>query len=565
MNCFFAGEEYRRMSGNQTPPVKIRDTIRIKGFVYRAVLPVLLLFLTFCGAEAPDSNVIVITLDTTRTDHIDTGDGAKAYTPELKRFAQQAVTFQQAYSTIPQTLPAHLSMFTSRLPHECGVLGNPDIYDGRFTTLAEVLKKKGYYTAGMVSLGTLAAKTGISRGFDLFQDSPDRGETFFLPAETMTNKAIKLIQQLKDRKFFLFLHYSDPHSPYSPPGVEAPFRVFLDGQLLFSFNAYQGAILRKTIPLERGLHTLTFKVETTSQDFDQFALRRLKTGKNCTLTFENITFSKDHYNGTHLMQGTTGAIHIRCKGNDTLTLFQVIPMLTRNGALEMYRKEVEYMDRYIGKFLRVIEQEGLAQRTAIVIVGDHGEGLGERNKYFGHVRYLNRQFIHVPYMIYWPGIMPQQVKQPVSLLSVSPTLLEYLGIDNRLHGFRAKESVVTAIKTGTWPSRPIYSFAFSPSALKNKLSIISWPYQSIFFLESTGVAPRIEFYNLLLCQSYRQMDRLAVDVLMRYSMPDFHFFHNAYTRLKNVFAMLPKTIKKDGQSVLDEDKREKLRSLGYVE
>ena len=77
--------------------------------------------------------------------------------------------------------------------------------------------------------------------------------------------------------------------------------------------------------------------------------------------------------------------------------------------------------------------------------------------------------------------------------------------------------------------------------------------------------PGIEFYNLALCQSYRQMDRIATDVLLRYSSRDYHFFYNAFARVKNVFDLLPTASPQKGQTKLDEDKREKLRSLGYVD
>ena len=92
--------------------------------------------------DSQDYNVVLITLDTTRSDYVDSGEGARAFTPELKRFARQAIAFEHAYTTIPQTLPAHLSIFTSYYPHDCEVLSNQYTYDGRYKMLQEVLKEK---------------------------------------------------------------------------------------------------------------------------------------------------------------------------------------------------------------------------------------------------------------------------------------------------------------------------------------------------------------------------------------------------------------------------------------
>jgi arylsulfatase A-like enzyme len=89
-------------------------------------------------------NIIFISMDTTRYDHINTGDGARARTPALKRFAREACDFKKAFVTIPETLPSHLSIFTSHYPHELGVTQNHSRFDGRFKMIQETLKENGY-------------------------------------------------------------------------------------------------------------------------------------------------------------------------------------------------------------------------------------------------------------------------------------------------------------------------------------------------------------------------------------------------------------------------------------
>jgi hypothetical protein len=148
-----------------TPQLRPKKAAMVAGLL----LAVALHFFS-CGKESKTYNLIYISLDTTRYDFVNTGRGARANTPELKRFASQAVVMDNAYATIPQTLPSHLSNFTSRFPHELGVLANENEYDGRFRMIQEVLKDRDYYTAGVISLGSVSGKTGISRGFDEYNE-----------------------------------------------------------------------------------------------------------------------------------------------------------------------------------------------------------------------------------------------------------------------------------------------------------------------------------------------------------------------------------------------------------
>ena len=411
------------------------------------LLPAVIL-LASCNSKPGSYNIVLITLDTTRSDYVDTGNGAKAFTPGLKQFAKQAVVFERAYTTIPQTLPSHLTMLTSYFPHDCGVYSNEYTYDGRHKMLQEVLKEKGYATAAVISLGTLAGTTGISKGFDLFHENLNGKTVFFTPAEKVTAEGVRLLNQVKKNKFFLFLHYSDPHSPYAPPSsrAQARFSIEIDGKPALGFNAYEGAILREKLEIPDGTHYIRLKVESQPEDFDYFVLRRLTPSENCSLSFQNISFSKNYYDGSYVLKAPEGGITVKSRGKGNVSLFQVIPILTWKACHDLYRLEVEYMDRQVGKFLGTLEKEKLLANTIVVITGDHGEGLGERERYFGHVRYLNQQFIRTPLMMYIPGEAPTRITTPVSLVGISPTLLEFLGF--RDNDFRFEESLLPIIRDG---------------------------------------------------------------------------------------------------------------------
>ena len=530
------------------------------------VIPIIVvvLLLGACGKNPTDYNVVLISLDTTRSDYVDTGGGAKAFTPELKRFSRKSIVFERAYCTIPQTLPSHLSILTSCFPQECGVTSNQYQYDHRHKMLQQVLKEKGYMTAAVISLGTLSSSTGIAEGFDYFLENLNEDTVFFTPAERVTHEGLQLLDKIKKEAFFLFLHYSDPHSPYAPPRINGCFKIEADGKPVVQFNAHHGAILRKHIPLSRGTHHIHFKIENHEEDFDAFVIRRLVFSKNCSTEFQNITYSKTHYNGAHVLKGKEGMIRIHCSDKGFVKIFQVIPLLNWKAAIKYYRLEVEYMDRFVGKFIGKLEKEKLLDKTIVVITADHGEGLGERERYFGHVRYLNRQFIEVPLIMHLPGVKTKRVTTPVSLIGISPTLLEFLGIQD--HSFNYQRSlypVITSQNGRNTPGKTVYSFAFSPSAIEDKHCVIRWPYQGIFVKDFTGTIST-ETYNLLLSQSFRKLDEFSPDVLMRHSRKDYLALRRASRQINGAFG------KQNIQNIArlkpksHEEEIEKLKTMGYL-
>jgi membrane-anchored protein YejM (alkaline phosphatase superfamily) len=523
------------------------------------------------GADKKEKrcNVVFISLDTTRADYVDTGagSGARAFTPELRRFARKGIAFDNAYCTIPQTLPSHTAIFTSHFPHECGVLSNEYSYDGRYKMLPEILKEKGYYTAGIISLGTLNSDTGFNRGFDEFRENLNEADVFFVTAERVTAEALQILEKVKreGHPFFLFLHYSDPHSPYAPPTVRGNFKIYLDAgqnpEPVVELNAHQGAILRKDLRLSSGVHEIRFKLENHKQDFDGFVLRRLKFSKNCKVSYQGIEYSRTYYDGSHVIKGSEGVVRVTCRGEGYMKLFQVIPLPTWKAAADYYRKEVEYMDRYVGKFLWRLEEEQLLGNTLVVITGDHGEGLGERERYFGHVRYLNRQFIHVPLIMYVPGITSRRVTVPVSHIGITPTVLEFMGIscpDVSMDKSLAR-LITTNAKPGDRKSSLVYSYAFQPTAVEDKVSVISWPYQCILSRGDAAGETR-EFYNLSLSPSFRKWDEYAPEVLARNAGQVLHLLRRSVNRMSIAFIVSQfARLQNNPQNI------EKLKTMGYLQ
>ncbi|MBI4161969.1 MAG: sulfatase [Acidobacteria bacterium] len=195
------------MSGTYRPPVS-------------GLVPVLLLFLSPTLAAGPPSppNLLIVTLDTTRADHLSCYGYPHPTSPNIDRIARGGVLFESATTQIPLTGPAHASLMTSRHPRSHGAVRNGVPMRADVPTLAEVLRGHGYATGAFVSGWTLRRNlTGLDRGFDRFDDRLEdryRVVNAQRTADQATDLALQWIGERKGRPFFLWVHYFDPHSPY---------------------------------------------------------------------------------------------------------------------------------------------------------------------------------------------------------------------------------------------------------------------------------------------------------------------------------------------------------------
>jgi arylsulfatase A-like enzyme len=156
-------------------------------------------------------NIIFITVDTLRADHLSCYGYPKNTSPSIDRFAHDAMLFENCFSQAPVTSSSFASMMTGFLPHETQVYENLSLPD-ELETLPEILQQLGYKTAAVISNFVLRKEKGWSQGFEVFDDEM-RGTT----AASITNRAIKLLKKLHNDRMFVWIHYSDPHGAYKPP------------------------------------------------------------------------------------------------------------------------------------------------------------------------------------------------------------------------------------------------------------------------------------------------------------------------------------------------------------
>ena len=203
---------------------------------------VLLLTLFGCGPEThhePLPNILLIVMDTTRADHCSVYGYGRDTTPALRALAEKGTRFTAAYAPMGITGPSHASLFTSKHPLSLGFVQNGLRLEEKHQTLAEYLTKNGYETAGIVSSFVLDRKFGFAQGFSHYDDAFDPTEVTITHAEWeghevpdgafdrrgdyTTERALSWISGRSNTKspFFAFVHYMDPHSPYTPPSTVA--------------------------------------------------------------------------------------------------------------------------------------------------------------------------------------------------------------------------------------------------------------------------------------------------------------------------------------------------------
>src|SRR4051794_1457939 len=198
------------------------------------------------GGALRGANVLLVTIDTLRADHVGAYGSALGATPTLDRFAAEGLRFDVAHAHVPMTLPSHTTIMTGLYPTTNGVHDNGSFrYDGSKPTLAGELKRAGYRTAAFVGAFVLDARFGLNAGFDLYDDRVQgssanleivqrSAEAVLAPAfawiaenpepknrepknENENENAERRTPNAAPRPWFAWVHVYDPHEPYTPP------------------------------------------------------------------------------------------------------------------------------------------------------------------------------------------------------------------------------------------------------------------------------------------------------------------------------------------------------------
>jgi choline-sulfatase len=236
----------------------------LRGVAVVFAAPVFAFLLHRAAAASPASpapakrapNLVLITMDTTRADHLGAWGYRDAHTPNLDALAARGTRFARCDTAAPITLPSHASILTGLFPPRHGVRDNGTfVLSPKVETLAERLAARGYDTAAVVSAVVLARRQGLDQGFRVYDDDLGAGYAQGTvvserTAENTTAAALHAMAGLKP-PFFLWVHYYDPHEEYRPPtrfadAARGPHRLY-DGEISY-MDEQIGALLKKLPP-----------------------------------------------------------------------------------------------------------------------------------------------------------------------------------------------------------------------------------------------------------------------------------------------------------------------------
>jgi arylsulfatase A-like enzyme/Tfp pilus assembly protein PilF len=208
---------------------------------------------TVFAAPVAPPNVVVITIDTLRADHLGCYGYKQIRTPNIDVLAADSARFERAYTVVPVTLPSHTVMFTGTYPM---LNGMHDFAANKLNatqpTLASVLKEHGYATAAVIGSAVLDSRFGLNRGFDFYYDHFDFNrlqesnlEEMERPGNLVADVTLDWLSKNYSKKFFLWMHLYDPHYPYRPPApYDAEYKDHpYDGEIAFA-DAQVGRLVR---------------------------------------------------------------------------------------------------------------------------------------------------------------------------------------------------------------------------------------------------------------------------------------------------------------------------------
>ncbi|HEX7479270.1 MAG TPA: sulfatase [Polyangiales bacterium] len=388
-------------------------------------------------ADKRQPNVVLISLDTVRADHLPLYGYSRATTPVLNELARTSITFERAFSASNMTLSTHASIWTGLWVRDHGAryVPEPQPLPERFPTLAQTLHGRGYRCAAVVSnFGFLRRDWGMSGGFDYYDDraaAPLLGETepfllssmvrsllapfttrrqrelVYRDAAQITDDAIDAVDAVREsgRPLYLFLNYMDAHSPYLPP---APFDTRFPGKQADFTNEHEERIERE------------------------------------------------------VMQGKRS-----------------ISAEERSHIISQYDAGLTFADSQLGRLFATLRARGLWDNTLVIVTSDHGEAFGERD-IVGHGSALYDDQIRVPLVIRPPrGTTASRSTALASSVDLLPTVRAAIGLppDPKLPGLD--------LLGATQAPRVIFSESYPNPYLRernarfraNLFAAIAWPYK----------------------------------------------------------------------------------------
>ncbi len=372
-------------------------------------------------------NVILISIDTLRADHLGCYGYERPTSPFVDSLAARGVRFENAIVQVPGTLPSHMSMLTGLLPTEHDVFPPDGVLSNEIPLLAELASRAGIRTAGFTEGGYVSGRYGFSRGFERFDDSHRGLNTDF---EDGLRQGIEFLTSVQpSQQFFLFLHTYSVHDPYVPP---LPYAAdYLKGE------AASHARSTERVPSDYDL-----------EDASDARLEARKAQQRIASEFVASVLPPDSPmpTGPELSSFNRGRVAIP---------LQAIPVYEA-----LYDGTINYVDDLLREFVDRLGDLGFDDSTTIIITSDHGE------EFLEHGRLVHEQIynecVHVPLIVVGPGVrVGASIRDLAMSVDLTPTILDLLGVASPRHlSGRSLLPRIQADQTRELEPRDAYAMAF---------------------------------------------------------------------------------------------------------
>ena len=509
-------------------------------------------------------NIYFIVLDTHRVDRLGCYGYGKNTTPNLDAFAENSTLFEKAISPAQWTIPSHASMFSGEYPLIHNTIQASDALSTHYKTLVEYLQSDGYQTTGLCNnplVGVL--NNGFRRGFDQFYNYG--GTIPSTPTNNASNHST-LFSKIQGQYFKIIDRIATP----------------IQQAVAASPEVLQIALSPWLVPLWTRFSNFKGNTGASIQDADHFINR---AGDQPQFLFLNLM-------GTHLpytpprrfIQKFAPIVLDEPDAQEFMSVYNTqalqwllpletpYPWLETKTLRDMYDAEVAHQDCLLQQLLTTLDQPHIRDNSIVVIVGDHGEMLGE-HQIMGHGLGVHEELVHVPLIVRFPGQTEGlRVKQAVSTIRVFHTILDTAGI-GKIE--TTPGEVVDTTKASLENHQSMPSYVFSESYPPNNLIIIMEKYApeliNRFHCRATRWAVYNQPYKLIHTENLR--DDIYNFILDPHETNPLELDGNPHLKLKAeldgfLWTATNKSLvngRGATTNLTDENVLQRLRNLGYIE
>lgn len=512
----------------QSNPEMIRKRIAL--FI-PVLAGVLLIVIWIFWPKPHPPNVILISIDTLRTDHLGCYGYEKDSSPHLDELASESFLFESHFAPSSLTKPSHVSMLTSLYPISHSVLTNhePLSFSDEIVPIAKILNERDFKTAGFTGGGSVSRMDGFSRGFDMWSEG-------HLIASHLPDVR-EWINTNKDAPFFLFFHFYDVHAPY----------VFRENfkDMYRDLDNYADLISKteKILAAEK-LSLEYYSTLTLQEKFSLLVSGLIQKFRRRPEEGVGVAARKEIFS--------------------MLSKWRTIPEYTEHIQLliDSYDAGIKYTDYYIGEFFDFLKSSGLWENTLLIVTSDHGEEFMEHNM-VTHGGHLYDTLIHIPLIIKMPGSYGQAVKRITGLsdiVDLMPTILDVLNV--KFNGQMQGQSLLPLMQ-GKQHKRKDRIFASLDIGESQKIRLVRtdrWKY----IIHDMDFSDADELYDLKEDRSeLRNLDARAHEAFPQLKMyladhirGCLDVFHSRYSKGRKSSDDYPEELQKERLEIL--------RALGYI-